>query len=301
MRKYKDAVAVFITLLLIFQLSACGKSKTFEALYNAGSCTLTLSCSVKNADPDEKNFSEEELSGISSECREVFVSSLEYLDKDRKSSPLYEINSDVDAVFDCDEEIISVLRRAESLCKATSGAFQPFGEEGKFQIGDNEVRKTDRSAVITLSALSESYALEKAADSLEGNSIAYGVLTAGNSVAVFGSKPKNEKFNISVEADGKNIGWFCIPGGCVASVDAYGSAGEGCGEFSRVAVYASDGLSAAAFAEAIWLRGIDYAKELHSAHASSFAAVAVLKSGEVYITDGAEESELFVPFIEEEE
>lgn len=300
MRKYRRTVSAFLILLMLFQLSSCGRDKTFSSVYNVGSLTLTLNFSSENADPEGKDFEQEKLLQISSDCRDVFERSLDYLDEGRKSSPLYEINSDVDAVLDCDGEIISVLKRAKELSELTSGAFQPFVGDGELQIGEGEIRKTDKSARADLSSLHEAYALEKAADSLRNASSAYGVLSLENIACVFGTKPKNEKFNISVEADGKNIGWFCIPSGCVASVDAYGKSGEGCGEFSRVAVYAADGLSAAAIAEAIWTKGVDYAEELHTAHASSFAAVAILSDGDIYITDGAEDSGLFVVNSEDE-
>lgn len=318
-RDVRKHIKILSFIFALLMLPLCTSCKKNDPTYSAGDSSFHAEV-YRITDENGVEYDDEKMQSTVSSARDVFNRSLELLSNN--SDIMGEINSDVDVILDCDGEILDVLNLAVQLCSRTNGGFQPCGgaytalysggatpdEESitealthigtdKFEISETSVKKLDRLAAFDLYAVSEGYAMQKAVESFGAVGVECGTLTSKNTVAVFGAKPKGDKFNIAIPGDDGYIGWFCVPRGYVAYIDSDSTVydfGGGTNEFKRIAVYAADGMTAAALANAIWIGGTEYETELSEGLGGSYCMVAEKNSGEIITSTGAVESGLFV-------
>lgn len=316
-KKLIKYVSVFLLLTMLLLTVGCGGNELYENSKSvSGEVQLSVSSS-KRLGTGKGKVEEEAISAAFSASCDEFERAWALLEPLSTENSLSKINSEADVILDCDSELIDVLCQVMDLNALTSGAYEPccgaytlantdeMSEEAssealshvgcdKISISENTVKKLDRKAAFDLYAVREGYALGLAVKKFEEAGSMYGTLNASNTVAVFGEKPKGETFNIAVlDDDGETVGWFCIPGGYVSVISEDSVRRKGGGEFSRVAVYAADGVSAGAIAEAIICGEADTLEMLENKIGGSFDAAAVRPDGSVFVSEGAVDSGVF--------
>ena len=73
-------------------------------------------------------FTDSQLGDVFSQCCDLYEDARELTDHADASAGLHAVNAQVDAVFDCDWELMGLLKRAYELADITNGYYQPvFG------------------------------------------------------------------------------------------------------------------------------------------------------------------------------
>lgn len=317
MKKHYKILRMLSVFMSVVLLSFCTSCQRISPVYSAGDSAFYVSLSrPENSDGDK--LDDEAMYTVSADARSVFSSSLAAL---TSGAALANINSDVDVILDCDADILNILDSALALCERTGGLFQPCGgaytslvKNGsatkdelsaalthvgadKFEISGSSIKKNDRLAAFDLYAVAEAVSLQKAVEHIKEQGVSWGTLSAGNTTAVFGEKPDGGKFNVALPDGEGYLGWFTVPSGYISYIDESSTVydfGMGTNEFSRVAVYASDGITSAAIANAVWIGGIDGERRLAEALDGTYCMAAETKSGEVITSSEAISSGLFV-------
>ena len=314
-------------------VSACGCSGGKKNEYYSksvstefGSLTVNLSYKTKSESGRKKaeDHSESELNEIFYQAVGAFERSAEFVSSNSTSSLLGEINSPVNAVFDCDDASLELLDGVCSLSEYTQGYFQPVcgalsalystnehptddevaaavahtGLE-KIQV-DSEtktVKKTDREATVDLYMMREGYALDGLIEYLESTSVSYGFAVLDGIAGVFGTRPRERSFDIGVYSDEEKgvSGYVRIKSGFVAvasedvcplllNMTTGRPADSG---LSRTVVTADSGWKAQALAQSFYAMSVDAAMKLYDDGKMNFEAAFIDMQGKITVTSKA--------------
>ena len=212
-------------------------------------CTCVVSCSKKNLNlhtfeakigeepfkatylaekSDGTPMTEEEISEIDSALAAAVTDSLEIF-SEGNSEGVEEINKPVDAVLDCNEELIKLVEYTYSLTETTKGAYQPvMGAVAELYTSVEEItpealaealthtgnklitiegdiiRKSDREAKLYLDNIVAGFVLRDVSAVLASKNVVYSVITYRDSTATFGSAEEDEAVDMAVYLSGDN-------------------------------------------------------------------------------------------------
>ena len=172
---------------------------------------------------------------------------------------------------------------------------------------DTGVRKSDTATAIDLGGIGKGAAISYLIEYLEGTDVSGGLVSFGSNVAVFGEKPDGEPFRVAIKhprAENAVVGKLTLAQGEVLSVsgdyERYVTIGGNRYHhildpesgypadtgLASVAVISSDGALADALSTALFVMGIERARELYASHVYDFEAIFVDTAGQVTVTDG---------------
>lgn len=331
------SVALLCAAVMLFSLCACSGEEMeeyYENSYDTGTDVISVHFAYDTMEEDEKGekiyFTDSELEKIFTECCNIYADALRAVDHTDPSSILYEINQPVNAVFDVDAEIAELLDRALTIAGVTDGYYQPvFGSvtqllkenpqpeqtlldealshtgTDKITIEGTSVYKTDPLSQVDLTGLRNGYALEKIIAYLEESPVVYGFVTLGNSAGVFGTKPKEDPFEIGILADEDeasiegyvhaSTGYVFVASDAIGGAMDYSDGSPANSDLTKVAVMSEDAVAADALAHALYVMGYEAGQELYTSGEISFEAVFFLDDGTVEVTDGAYRAGIYDP------
>jgi len=233
-----------------------------------------------------------------------------------------------------DDTLISVLQAADRITNITDGAYDyalgtltelwnvagggpvPSSSDinyatvhsgsDKFKISGTTVTKLDGMAKIDLDGIIGGYAAQEILNYLETTDVQYGIISIGDTVSVYGDKPKNETYKIGLpdpQSDGKVIGYMYLTSGFVSVAGSHENYFEADGVryhsiidsstgypadsgIVSVAVHTTNGASADALSTAFFVMGVEKSLELYRSGDIEFEAVFVTEDGRVITTPG---------------
>lgn len=325
------AAAVFSS---FFACSGEHMPEYYENSYDMGTDVLSVHFAYDTMKEDEDGkkiyFTDNELDEIFTSCCDIYADALQQTDHTDPTTNLYEINQPVNAVFDIDEEITALLKRALALSGVIDRYYQPvFGsvtqllkenpqpepallEEAlthtgtdKIAVEDTSVYKTDALAQVDITTLGNGYALEKIIACLEESPVVYGFVTLGDSAGVFGTKLDETPYEIGILADtdeasmegyvNTEAGYVFVVSEALGGAMDYQTGKPADSDLAKVAVRSDDAVAAGALARALYAMGYDAGQKLYAAGNISFEAVFFLRDGTVEVTDGAYRTGMYHP------
>ena len=276
-------------------------------------------------------------SDIFDECERLTAEIEGILSAVIEDSELTSLNANVNAIFDVDPTLIEVLTVARDIYELTDGAYDPAigslvslwnvknggpvpaddkvtsamkaSGMDKIEVGTDYVKKSDTAVKIDLGGIGKGYVAQKLAEYLFESGAPYGIVSAGRTVGVFGTKPDGESFKIGI-ADPFNpdgvAGYIYTDSGFVSVSGDYEQYFEEDGlryhhiidpdtgypadsGLSSVAVLSQNGAAADALSTALLVMGYDKAIELYKSGKISFEAVFIEDDGDVKTTSGLTE------------
>lgn len=255
-----------ITMLIVFlssSLFSCS-GNVEEEYYDADFTVMDTQVTVRLArDSGEKDgrkaiYHEDSfLEGIVTECANIAVQTEAVFSESDENSLTYEINTQVDSLFELDSEFCELMKRAYDISEKTNGAFDitvgcatelwnDAGEEStvpsdeeitealshcgkdKISLYGTSIIKNDRNAKLDFSPILKGYTLSKIVDYLKTTDVLYGLVSFDGNVTVFGNKfdVKEEtikyKIGISDPFDNtKVVGYVYVENGYVSVCGSY--------------------------------------------------------------------------------
>lgn len=333
----KSTALLLLTAVVFSAFCACAGEQMpeyYENSYDTGADVLSLRLAYDSMETDEDGktiyFSDSELDEIFAQCCTIYTNAVKCLDHTNSATDLYEINHQVDAVFDIDGEITALLDRTLSISNACGGYYQPvYGAvtsllkenaqpdadllqdalthtgTDKIRVADTSVYKTDPLAQVDLTALENGYALEQIIAYLQESPVKYGFVTLDDSAGVFGTKPDEAPYEIGVLSDvepGAIEGYVRAQDGYVFVASAalggaldYATGGVAESDLKKVVVHAKDAVTANALSYALYAMGYEAGQELYQTGKISFEAVFFLDDGSVELTEGAYRAGMYDP------
>lgn len=328
----KYAALLLCAAVVFPSLGGCSAERMpeyYENSYDMGSDVLSVRFAYDTGEKDEKGkkvyFTDSQLEDVFSQCCDLYEDAGRLTDHTDTSAGLHAINEQVDAVFDCDWELMGLLKRACELTDITNGYYQPvFGTvlrlleenpqpEGalldaalshtgtdKITVQNSAVYKMDPQAQVDLIGVRDGYALETIIAYLNESPVVYGFVTLNDSVGVFGTKADAKTFEIGIadDTDTSVIGAVQTESGYVfIASDAvnYQTGESAASDLSRVVVLADDAVAANGLAGALYAMGYEAGQALYDSTDKAFEAVFFLCDGTVKLTDGAYRMGLYHP------
>ena len=131
----KYAALLLCAATVFSSLGGCSAERMpeyYENSYDMGSDVLSVRFAYDTGEKDEKGkkvyFTDSQLGDVFSQCCDLYEDARKLTDHTDTSTGLHAINAQVDAAFDCDWELMGLLKRAYGLADITSGYYQPvFG------------------------------------------------------------------------------------------------------------------------------------------------------------------------------
>ncbi len=323
------ALAV-LTLTPLF--SACGADRYRTYSYSVDGNVTTVK--VSSRDTDGGSLSRSEISEISEKCADILAELDLVLSAANENGEVYALNQNVNVLISESEALFTVFDSAYRITELTDGAYDctagalnelwslgavPSDEDiadalahtglDKFVISDSEgiartVKKLDADAKVDFSVISEGYTAQKLLEYLASTDSACGIVSAGNTVGVYGEKSSHSTFKIGIkDPDGDELCDLYIASGFISTASVNDSFFEADGTkyhsiidpktgrpadsgLLEVIVYTSNGASASALSRALLVLGTERSLELYSDSSLSFEAILVTEDGELILTPG---------------
>lgn len=333
----KSVVFLLLTSAVFSAFCACAGEQMpeyYENSYDTGADVLSLRLAYDSMEKDQDGrgiyFSDSELEEIFTQCCTIYTDAVKDLNHTDSATNLYEINQQVNAVFDIDGKITALLDRALSISNECGGYYQPvYGTvthllkenaqpdaallqdalthtgTDKIRVEDTSVYKTDPLAQVDLTSIGNGYALEQIIAYLEESPVTYGFVTLGDSAGVFGTKPDEMPYEIGVLSDTESEsieGYVRVQDGYVFVASAslggaldYSTGNMAESDLDKVVVYSKDAVTANALAYALYAMGCGAGQELYEAGKLSFEAIFFLDDGSVELTGGAYRAGMYDP------
>ncbi len=320
----KKTVCCVLAIILIISLSACGGGSEYTDRVIKGAdfyVTLRMSAESLSGDRLDDGYFDsigEGCGRLVSKCDKLFVASDE-------GSLVYTLNNKVDLIMEADESFSSALSTAVNMATVTGGAYTPTAgalkelwQDGEpaadavaaalehtspalLSVTPEKIHITDSECKLNLDGIKEGFVAQRLMEYLSAADVRYGVVSAGDSIGVFGDKPDGGKFKIGITSpdDGEEtVAYHSITGGfisvCRAEEDAVIDPADGYPADSGIvlaAVWANNGAVSDALSEALVILGESETFELYRNTSISFEAVLVNGEGEVILTPGIAEED----------
>lgn len=302
-------ISLVIIVLSVLLLSGCTddesteKSDTVEKIYNVSSgklqITLSVPDEVDNTTLDNADDYDYDVVKEFDIASQKYENAYTFLTTDNPA--IADVNSDTDAIFDCDKKLYSVISEVFAISEKTFGAVSPVKgyDNTVITLENGNVLKSDRSAKLDFSDVIGGYAIKEASEYLKNEAkLTHFYITNGYISGFFGSKSDGSAYNIALTNGDVTFAFLSVTDGYIASVTEGENAQENLEntEFSKVFVYTSDAVSADALAHAVYSLGSEKAFELYDNYGVRFEAVMIKKDGTVEITDGLRDSSLYIPY-----
>ena len=320
----KKTVCCVLAIILMVCLSACGGRSEYTDRVIKGAdfyVTLRLSSSSLSGDRLDGSYFDSVGEGcgrLVSKCDKLFVT-------DDEASLVYALNNKVDMIMEADESFCSALGTAVNMATATGGAYSPVmgalkelwadGEPSAdevsaalehtgvslLEVTPDKIHITEKGCKLDLDGIKEGFAAQRLMEYLSAADVRYGIVSAGDSVGVFGDKSDGSMFKIGVPSpdDGDvTAAYYSISRGfisvCNCEDDCVIDPADGYPADSGVvqaAVWSNNGAVSDALSEAAVILGEAGTFELYLDTSVSFEAVLINDAGEVILTPGITEDD----------
>jgi len=320
-----------LALLILSAACGCSKDKNDEMSSRDFVAMDTVFSLKIGSISNESGNSEAE---VFDECEKLTANIENVLSATINSSDVADFNSDIDMMLDADPVFIEVLTVAMDLSELTNGSYDPaigvltslWNVKGggpvpsaeaiasamevcgtsNIEITDNGIRKLNPDVKLDLGGIGKGYAAQKLAEYLYSAGVSYGIVSAGRTVGVFGTKPDGSSFKIGI-ADPSDanavVGYLYAGSGFVSVAGDYEQYFEADGVryhhiidpatgypsdsgLSSVAVFSQNGATADALSTAFMVMGYEKSMEFYKSSNLSFEAVFIGTDGSVMLTDG---------------
>ncbi len=327
----KKTVAVLLLTLVLLStlLCSCGGTEYTDRVLGGREDFITLR--MANTYASGTAVSEADFDRLAEDCARITSEHDGILSSHNENSHVYALNNKVNMIMSPSETLYSVLTLAEDLSELTGGAYlHTIGalteawsrdslptdkkiETAKKHIGADSLKikkrvieKSDAKVKIDLDGIVNGYTVQKLVERLDGAGLAFGLVSLGETVGVFGTKPTGDPFKVGVSdpADRQSsIGYLHIDSGFVSvcatyheervvdGVKCHGIIDPETGRpadsgLVSVAVWASNGSVADALSTALLVMGEEKALSFYSQQKIAFEAVMISENGEIILTDG---------------
>lgn len=317
------AAVLFASCLCVF---SCSDEVYTDRVIKGTDTYVTLRMSERSSTGAKlsRDYYDEVVGGCArlvSKCDELMSPTLE-------TSHINALNNKVDMIVSPDESLIAVLRTASDISSLTGGAYsfslgalnsvwkdggEPSDEDIKtalenisadeLTVSEEKIEFASKDVKLDLSSISEGFTAQRVLEYLSAAELAYGVVSVGNSVGVFGDKGGEDGFKIGVK-DPENtesvLAYYSIAGGflsvaCVgdgelildASTGRYADSGVVC-----AAVVSANGAVSDALSYALVVMGEEKTSELYESGSLSFEAILINEEKEVLVTRGIDKEAL---------
>ena len=271
-------------------------------------------------DGETTALSESELEAVDTALSDAVKDKLWFFSEEN-SEGIYELNKEVDAILDCNEDVIEFVEYAYSLTETADGKYQPVMgaatslysdgsqvtaellSEAMTHVGNElivvdgaNVRKSDRKAKFDFDSIVEGYVLADTMAVLSSKNINYAILSCGNTVATYGSLEKEETVDMAVylSNDSKmHSGILSFNDTVVTTCNSHSlvldvATGEKVqSEHDTVIVLCSDGVLSNVIAPIIYGMSTDDIMKLYNKKQLNFEAVIIDANGDFVTTSEA--------------
>lgn len=321
----------FILLFILFAFTSCtGKAEYADYNYYAMNSPLNIRLSCKGEGKDT-------LGAISARCFKIVSEIEKDLSATAEDSFTFRFNSSTRGIAIGNGPFCDVISDSLSICDFTDGAFDPtvypivklwdisnggrvptseeinealthVGYE-KLSLEEGFLSKSDGKTELDLGGIGKGYAVEKVTDYLKESGISYGLCSFKSTVGVFGHKPDNTDFTVTVcdpRDTSSNVLSVSLSDGFISSSGDYERFFEFDGvkyhhifdrntgypaksDIRSVTVLSDKGSYSDALSTALFTMGMDKSMEFYRKNAVSFEAIFITDDG-IYITDGLKSS-----------
>lgn len=331
MKRNLIRLAALAAILLLF--GGCGRQPQYaEHSFFAMDTLITLRISRRTADGDE--LDDVRMNAIFAQAEQFVQAAERVLSRTLADSDTARLNES-DAGISCTDGMLpAVMTRALEIADATGGAFSPAmgrltdlwnisgggpvpsPEKIREALAHTDFRalsvdgmcilKSDPSLCADLGAVAKGWTAGQLCKKLSESGAAWGIVSLGGNVGVFGDKPDGNAYKIGIsdpDASGEIIGYLLIKRGTVAVSGDYERFFEENGVryhhiidsadgmpadsgLRSTAVFSEDGALADALSTALFVMGAERALAYYDAHPGTFEAILITDESEVILTPG---------------
>lgn len=319
----KKTACCVLAIILILSLSSCGSAEYTDRVIKGADSYVTLrmsSASLSGERLDDAYFDSvgEGCGRLVSKCDKLFVC-------DDESSLVYALNNKIDMIMEADESFATALSTAVNMSTVTGGAYTPttgalkeLWESGSpssddiasalehsspelLSVTPDKIHITDTECKLDLDGIKEGFVAQRLMEYLSAADVRYGIVSAGDSIGVFGDKPDAGKFKIGVTSPDngeETVAYYSIARGfisvCNTDEESVIDPADGYPADSGIvlaAVWANNGAVSDAISEAVVILGEAETFELYLDTSISFEAVLINDKNEVILTPGIAEED----------
>ncbi len=323
----KKTACCVLAIILIFCLSACGgRSEYTDRVIKGADAYVTLRMSNASLSGDRLNDSY--FDNVGEGCGRLVSKCDKLFNVQDEGSLIYTLNNNVDMIMEADESFSSALSTAVNMATVTNGAYIPTAGAVKelwtdgepsaeavasalehtspelLEVTPDKIHMTDTDCKLNLDGIKEGFVAQRLMEYLTSADVSYGIVSAGDSIGVFGDRPDGAKFKIGLSSFGKaeyTVVYYSISQGFISlcnteeetvidSADGY-PADSG---IVMAAVWANNGAVSDALSEALVVMGEAEAFELYRNTSISFEAILINDKNEVILTPGIAEEDVDV-------
>jgi len=338
----KRTLRILCTLFLLLSLlSGCGKgvdSKEYSFFAMDTLITVRL-CTEKT---DGSSLREEELESLFSRAETIVTDLEKTLSRTRPDSDTYALNKSENGCIFASSVLTALLSESLRIAEETDGAFSPAlglltdlwninkggprpsdadirsaliqSDHRTLTVSGNSVAKHSPDVQIDLGGIAKGYAVEQLCAALSESDCAWGLVSIGGNVGVFGAKSDGTPFKIGItdpENTSSTAGYWLIEAGTIAVSGDYERFFEEDGVryhhildpstgmpadsgIRSTAVFSQDGALADALSTALFVMGTEKAFTYYNEHPGTFEAVLITDNNEIYLTPGLRAGEDFL-------
>ena len=305
--------SVCMIIAVVLCLFSCGKAdevETHKYVREIEGKVFSLEYVTFSGDGESRvDFNAEKVSEIDKSAEKAIADALAYL-SDEHNEYISKINAEVDYVFDVDQAFLDVLDMAYRLSDFTCGEYKPavgssaeeYSAASVIEVNDGEIIKHNKTAKIDFGIVKESYALSYAVESLVETGVQFATVSYGDSAARIDKGERKQPADIAVYAvdgDDEYDGTLLLDKGFATVRTKDSSATDPVtGEEKKnlhntVIVLTNDGKITSCLADAFMRLDTDRIKELYNDKTFKFEAVIIEDNGDVFMTHGAENNNIY--------
>ena len=322
----KIAAMLLVTVML---LCSCGGAEYTDRVLAGREDFVTLRMSGTYTSGE--TVSEADYDKLAETCAKIVADHDGILSSHDESSHAYALNSKVNMIMSPNDTLLSVLTLAQNISAITDGAYlhtigaltEAWDGEGlptekeikaakkhidpdSLSVSWEIIEKSDKRLKIDLDAISNGFTVQKLVERLSAAGLSSGVVSLGETIGVFGTKPTEEAFKVGIcdPADRQSsVGYIHIESGFVSVTGTYqeqrvvdGVTYHGIIDpetgypadsgLVSVAVWSNNGAVADALSTALIVMGEEKALAFYADHEITFEAVLINENGEIILTDG---------------
>ncbi|MBR5452449.1 MAG: FAD:protein FMN transferase [Clostridia bacterium] len=326
----KRIISLFLLILTVLSVSSCAdKYSLREKNIYAMDTVITL----------RLYGTSDEVNAVAEKCEKKIKSIEDIISRTVDGSECSAFNGETDALYYPDAAFYDTLCKALEIAELTDGAYDPTVaaltdlwrindpaasgipseaeiEEALSHVGyekltaeENKISKSDIKTKIDLGSIGKGYSCGKVIEYLSATELAYGLVSFGGNVAVFGLKPGGESFNVALRdpfLQSGTVGNITLDKGYVSVSGSYERSREVDGKVYHhifdtsdgypvsnglvsVAVISENGMEADALSTALFVLGLEQGYDLYLSEKYDFEAIFITEDKEIYLTDGISE------------
>lgn len=332
--------AAALLLPLCVTLPSCSSSGEY-AVYNYFAMDTYVVLKFSRESKSGSRLSEEKLTEAAENCAAILERIDLSISSHNKDSAVYDLNSTYNMILSADDTLLETLSLADKVSALTDGAYDYTlgtltelwnvtggGPEGdgvpptedeikeamshcgrdKLSVDGKKISKNDTAAKIDFGGVGKGIATQQLLEYLADTDIAYGIVSLGGNIGVFGKKPEYGSYKVGIRdphSSGASsvIGYYYLSSGFISVSGDYERYFEHDGVryhhiidpstgyparsgLSSVAVITSNGAAADALSTALFVMGAEKGLAFYETSEIPFEAIFVTDAGEIVTTPG---------------